>query len=198
MPAKRMESISPQITDQEKHQLEQYYSYFIRNFFPEGTTTVLHVAAKKAHNTGGWFYRDRVKDELEKTLELKEIHTRIKLILHLGADVNAIDERGQTPLHLLARMRENHWKEYVNIFQTLVDAGSHLNLADDKGKTVISILRGFVDQNQNDDEIPSQHYFESLINSVFPLTWFCARVIQRHRIPFKDQLPPVLQKLVSP
>nr|CAH0106535.1 unnamed protein product [Daphnia galeata] len=54
-----MESISPQITDQEKHQLEEYHSYFIRNFFPEGTTTVLHVAAKKAHNTSGWFYWDR-------------------------------------------------------------------------------------------------------------------------------------------
>ena len=195
------ESLSSQITDQEKHQLEEYYSYYIRNFFLERTTTVLHVVANEAHYTGGkggWFYQNRVEEELEKTVKLKKIHTRIKLILQLGADVNAIDERGRTPLHLLARMRKNPWKEYVNIFQTLVDAGSHLYLVDKKGKTVISILRGFVDQNQNDDEIPSQHYFESLINSVFPLTWFCARVIQRHRIPFKDQLPPVLQKLVSP
>ena len=147
---------------------------------------------------GKFFFGDRDEEELKKTLQLKPIHTRIKMILQLGADVNAIDEEGRTPLHILAPMQGNHWKEYVKIFQTLVDAGSHLNLADDKGESVISILRGFVDQNQNDDEIPSQHYFESLINSVFPLTWFCARVIQRHRIPFKDQLPPVLQKLVSP
>ena len=190
--------IPSRITDQEKHQLEEYHSYFIRNLFPERTTTVLHVAAKEARMSvdNRWFYPDRDNDELEKTLQLKEIHTRIKLILHLGADVNAIDERGRTPLHLLAELRQNHY-EFVNIFQTLVDAGSHLYLADDNGKTVISILRGIVERNQNNEELPSQLYFESLINDVFPLTWFCARAIQRHRIPFKDRLPPVLQKLVS-
>jgi hypothetical protein len=135
-----------------------------------------------------------------KTLRLKEIHTRIKLILHLGADVNAIDEKGRTPLHILAGIKEHHLNaEFVDIFQTLVDAGSHLYLADDDGKTVISILRGNVKRNQNNEELPSQHYFESLINDVFPLTCLCARVIRRHRIPFlKDQLPLTLHKLVSP
>jgi ankyrin repeat protein len=160
------------------------------------------VAANEAHmsvDADRWFYPDRDNYELEKTLELKPIHTRIKLILHLGADVNAIDEEGRTPLHLLAPMQENPCKEYANIFQTLVDAGSHLYLADDDGKTVISIFRGNVERDQNNEELPNQHYFESLINDVFPLTCLCARVIRRHRIPFlKDQLPLTLHKLVSP
>jgi ankyrin repeat protein len=193
-----LDLISSQITDQEKQQLEEYFSYFIKNFFPERTSTVLHTEAMKAYSLTfkryGLFEWEKTS---RKTLRLKEIHTRIKLILHLGADVNAIDERGRTPLHILAPTRENHWKEYVNIFQTLVDAGSNLYLADYYGETVISILRRNIERNQNNGA--SQHYFESLISDVFPLTKCCARVIRRHRIPFlKDQLPLTLQKLVSP
>jgi hypothetical protein len=207
--------ISSQITDQEKHQLEEQFSYFIRNFFPERTTTVLHVAAMKVKNRSDLF---KIVDDLNDIMiliKLKPIHAQIKLILQLGADPNAIDRMGRTPLHILAAdpnsideiaqtplhilvgIKEHHLKEYLPVFQTLVDAGSHLYLADDNGETVISLLKEIVERDQNSDEIRGHHYFESLINDVFPLTWFCARVIRRHGIPFKDRLPLALQKLVS-
>ena len=207
--------ISSQITDQEKHQLEEQFSYFIRNFFPERTTTVLHVAAMKVKNRSDLF---KIVDDLNDIMilvKLKPIHTQIKLILQLGADPNSIDRMGrtplhilaanpdsideiaQTPLHILAGIKEHHLKEYLPVFQTLVDAGSHLYLADDNGETVISLLKEIVERDQNNDEIRGHHYFESLINDVFPLTWFCARVIRQHGIPFKDRLPLALQKLVS-
>jgi hypothetical protein len=207
--------ISSQITDQEKHQLEEQFSYFIRNFFPERTTTVLHVAAMKVKNRSDLF---KIVDDLNDIMilvKLKPIHAQIKLILQLGADPNAIDRMGrnplhilaanpdsideiaQTPLHILAGIKEHHLNEYLPVFQTLVDAGSHLYLADDDGETVSSLLKEIVERDQNSDEIRGHHYFESLINDVFPLTWFCARVIRRHEIPFKDRLPLALQKLVS-
>ena len=193
-----LEKISSRITDQEKHQLEEYFSYFIRNFFPERTTTVLHWAAKEVKILSDLFIGD---DDLHESLipyELEPYHTRIKLILQLGADPNAINRESRTPLHILAEIKEDHLNEYLPVFQTLVDAGSQLYLADDYGETVISILRGFAKRDENGDEIPSQHYFESLINSdVFPLTCLCARVIRRHRIPYKDRFPLTLQKLVS-
>jgi hypothetical protein len=39
-----LDSISPRLTNQEKQKLEGYYSNYIRNFFPERMTTVLHEA----------------------------------------------------------------------------------------------------------------------------------------------------------
>jgi hypothetical protein len=76
------------------------------------------------------------------------------------------------------------------VFQTLVDAGGHLDAADDNGTTVIYILKYELGGKENP-------YFKSLINSVFPLTCYCARVIRRHGVPFEDRLPPRLNKLVS-
>jgi hypothetical protein len=202
--------ISSQITDQEKHQLEEQFSYFIRNFFPERTTTVLHVAAEKVKNRS---FLLRIGEDVNKIIKLKPIHSQIKLILQLGADVNAIDHiggtplhhlafncetidrNGRTPLHILARTSENHLENFLLAFQTLVDAGAHLYLAADDGETVISILKKNLMEYEELGEIVDP-YFESLINDVFPLTWLCARVIRRHRIPFEDRLPPRLQALV--
>lgn len=176
-----LNSISPEITKEEKQKLEVYYAKFIRNFFPEYPSSILHCAIVY-----------HVENSSQSSLET------IKLMIQLGADVNAIDYFGRTPLYILAKTHENHSENYLLAFQTLVDAGTHLDTTAMNGQTVISALKENLMKYKKRGEIVDP-YFESLLNDVFPLTCYCARVIRRHRIPFlKDQLPLTLQKLVLP
>ena len=178
-----LNSIYPQLTKEEKQKLEEYYSKYIRDFFPEYPTTILHEALDFHITHSGHL------EDFSISIET------INLILELGADVNAIDVNGRTPLHILAESHQHHLENYLLAFQTLVDAGAHLYLANDNGETVISILKKNLMEYKKWGEIVDP-YFESLINTVFPLSCYCARVIRRHRIPFEDHLPPRLQAFV--
>ena len=115
----------------------------------------------------------------------------IQRLLQFGADPNAIDENGRNPLHFLAKWTQfNDMDESVPFFQVLLDAGAHLDVATDDGKTVLCILK----ENFEGKVHP---YFESLINSALPLSCYCVRVIRRHGVPFEDRLSPRLKKLIS-
>jgi hypothetical protein len=164
-----LNSISSRITKEEQQILESFFYDYIREF-PERTTTVLHIAASP-------MYTDPA-----------HLQT-IKQILKFGADPNAIDECGETPLHRLAAGNMNIDKS-VPLFQVLLDAGAHLDVQTDYGATVLYLLK----RKLNGKVHP---YFESLINSVLPLSCYCAQVIRQHGIPFEDRLPPRLKKLVS-
>jgi hypothetical protein len=64
----------------------------------------------------------------------------VRLVLKLGADPNAIDECGLAPLHRLAAMNEC-LPDVLPVFQALVDAGGHLDMANYDGDTVLDIVR---------------------------------------------------------
>ena len=118
------------------------------------------------------------------------------LIKKEGIDINKADMYGKTALHILAS--KWNWYNtknelYVQLFQTLVDAGGHLDMMTPEGETVVSILKESVRGYSY-----CHPYLESIINAVPPLTCYCARVIRQHGIPFNEgQLPSTLQTLVS-
>jgi hypothetical protein len=174
-------SISPQMTNEEKQKLEEYYSSYIRQLFTERTATVLNVALTfYSFYQGKHLYLDTLKQ-----------------ILQLGADPNAIDEKGRSPLHILADKQTYCMDEYEPMFQILLDAGSHLDMATDDGDTVVSIMKTNAIECQRLGLVVHP-YYKSLINTVFPLTCYAARVIRRHGIPFdEDRLPSTLQEFVS-
>jgi hypothetical protein len=176
-----LNKISPRLTNEEKQKLEERYSHFIRNFSPERTTTVLHLAV--------------LGRERNLVTENYEVLQTLQLMLKLGADPKAIDEKGRTPLHLLAGLKRLHLEEYMLAFKELVNAECHLDSAADDGETVLSILKKTLTEYGDDYVHP---YFVSLINTVLPLSCYAARVIRRHGIPFdEDRIPVHLQSLVA-
>jgi hypothetical protein len=171
------------MTQQENQKLEEYFSNYIRNFSAERTSTVLHAAVFQL-----WCRRDFNLD-------------MIKLILKLGADPNAVDEYGQTALHIWATMDVYHVEECLPIFKTLVKAGTRLGVARDNGDTVICVLKKTLMRMRNKiDNLIIDPYFTSLKNTVLPLSFYCARVMIRHGIPFdfdSISLPLELQSFMA-
>ena len=161
------------MNSQDKKQLEEHISIYI-NSNEKDTSTLLHAAI--------WPYQFNLKS--------------INLFLRLGADPNATDVNGKTALHILAS--KWNWYDtknelYVQVFQTLVDAGGHLYMVTPEDETVVSILKESVRGYSY-----CHPYLESIINAVPPLTCCCVRVIRQHGIPFNEdyQLPSTLQTLM--
>jgi hypothetical protein len=107
------ESISHQLTNQEQQHLEWYCTIYIENFFPDHTTTVLHLAI------------------VDFKTKLQSI-----LMLEFKADPNAIDEKERTPLHILAPEGRFYFEEIVSLFKTPANAVVN-SLAVFKGKVSI-------------------------------------------------------------
>jgi hypothetical protein len=127
-----METTTQQMTNQEEEELEKNFSYYIQNLFPERTTTPLHTAARIHHSD----YDEHDFEEGLHGITFEILCKSVKRMLKLGADPNALNESGETPLHI--ELWDADLPDMPRpIFQALVNAGGHLDLADDYGKTVI-------------------------------------------------------------
>jgi ankyrin repeat protein len=78
-------------------------------------------------------------------------HDVLRKILKLVADPNAKDHNGCTPLHLLAARCGEDPEYFADLIKFLVDAGVHLDIAADGGKTVKSILGDIVKEWKDDN-----------------------------------------------
>jgi ankyrin repeat protein len=90
-------------------------------------------------------------------------------LLQCGADVNAPDATGNTPLHMLA---SNSSICNETILQLLCDAGAHFDYTNALGETPIDIAF-----NSNTKQL-----FQSKMK--LNLKCLCARLIRKHDIPF--------------
>lgn len=109
-----LESMFPNVKNQEKQQLEEYLSNNIINYFLERTTTVLHVVSHKIIKKENWEVTTADLDFMQ-------------LFLKFGARVSAIDFHGPTPLHYPVKNKRAYLDFNLAIIQALVDAGAHLH-----------------------------------------------------------------------
>ena len=98
--------------------------------------TLLHLAAW--HETPVFTYDDQeVEDAMQRLCKLPCVET-MKLILHAGCDVNAVNTEGNTPLHLAVKFKPADPEEVVILSEMLLlllDIGADPKLANKNGQT---------------------------------------------------------------
>ena len=121
----------------------------------------------------------------------------VRLLLELKADHNALDWYGQTPLHFVA----TNWDSRANVVEVadlLMDAGCHLNQSDKDGETSLQFFRQMHHRLTAEGLLDTAPNLEDLINHVvLPLTCYCAQIIHRHQITYKNRIPPVVESFVD-
>ncbi|ORX52742.1 ankyrin [Hesseltinella vesiculosa] len=64
----------------------------------------------------------------------------VRLLLKHGADVNAADRWGQTPLHWAIELSKKQTNRSMKVEQLLIDAGANVNAIDNLGRTPLHIV----------------------------------------------------------
>ena len=115
----------------------------------------------------------------------------IQLMLKTGSDPEATDEDGKTPLHVLSVVpNEKPFNGVAAKF--LLEAGCHLDQRDEEGvRPLDNFTRRLGQENPLDAEL------NAICKTVLTLKCYCAQVVIRNGLPFKNKIPVTLHPFVE-
>ncbi|TRY98837.1 hypothetical protein DNTS_027853 [Danionella cerebrum] len=110
-----------------------------------------------------------------------------KLLLDCGAQVNAVDHEGNSPLHLIVQYNRpiSDFLTLHAIIISLVEAGAHTDMTNKQKKTPLDKSTTGVS--------------EILLKTQMKMSLKClsARAVQKHQIRYRDQIPKSLEEFVE-
>ncbi|XP_051545943.1 protein fem-1 homolog B [Myxocyprinus asiaticus] len=110
-----------------------------------------------------------------------------KLLIDCGAEVNAVDHDGNSPLHLIVQYNRpiSDFLTLHAIIISLVEAGAHTDMTNKQKKTPLDKSTTGVS--------------EILLKTQMKMSLKClaARAVQQHKILYRDQIPKSLEEFVE-
>ncbi|KAL8606921.1 hypothetical protein ACOMHN_048717 [Nucella lapillus] len=109
------------------------------------------------------------------------------MLVNCGADVNALDQRGNTPLHIIVRYSDpiNDFDTLLKVMQVLINGGAHMDICNHERKTPIQCVTTGVAE-----VILRQH-------SQLSLKCLAARCIRDNSIPYSSLVPVFLEEFIN-
>ena len=113
----------------------------------------------------------------------------VKALLNAGFNVNAINNRGYTPLHLAVNFssgREDaNFHLEIDMLKLLIDEGAHHDFVNDDGKTPMDMAK----TDEARMILSERRKLE--------LKCICARAVKKFGIPYMGLVPKTLEKYIS-
>uniref|UniRef100_A0A8C6S3I6 Fem-1 homolog b n=1 Tax=Neogobius melanostomus TaxID=47308 RepID=A0A8C6S3I6_9GOBI len=111
----------------------------------------------------------------------------VKLLLECGAQVDAVDHEGNTPLHVIVQYDQLICDLLTlhTIITSLVEAGAHTDMANKQKKTPLDMC--------------STSAAKDLLKSQMKMSLQClaARAVRKHSIPYRNEIPKTLEEFTE-
>lgn len=159
--------LKPLMTDEQLYRLKKAV-YQLVKLNPRGKSgfTALHQAC----------YRDDSCQLIKFPICDLNTSAIVQLLVECGADTNARDNNGDTPLHIVAKNKPNN----KTIIKTLIENNSHLDTRNNDGETPLDYLAELPKFLADNQIYPLRH---------LSLQCLCAQTINRNNLNYKNFLP---------
>ena len=111
----------------------------------------------------------------------------LKLLFEAGCDVNAVNDKGNTPLHLAVTLKPSNERVHIftNMLRVLFDGGAHHDFVNNDGKTPMDMAKTDVAR--------------MILSEKRKLELKCisTRAVKKFGIPYSGVVPKTLEKYIS-